>query len=79
LFDIGGSTDPVDMPVKDGRSIDEILASIMDGKEDHPEIFETLKNVARDAPESGDVGGAAVVVPPLVVRDFTFTSVSEAV
>jgi predicted Zn-dependent protease len=29
--------------------------------------------------ESGDVGGAAVVVPPLVVRDFTFTSVSEAV
>ncbi len=42
--------------MKDGRSIDEILASIMDGKEDHPEIFETLKNVARDAPESGDVG-----------------------
>ncbi|MGH7531032.1 MAG: metallopeptidase TldD-related protein, partial [Gemmatimonadales bacterium] len=31
------------------------------------------------ASESGDVGGAAVVVPPLVVRDFTFTSVSEAV
>jgi predicted Zn-dependent protease len=29
--------------------------------------------------ESGDVGGPAVVVPPLVVRDFTFTSVSEAV
>lgn len=29
--------------------------------------------------ESGDVGGAAVVVPPLVVRDFSFTSVSEAV
>lgn len=31
------------------------------------------------ASESGDVGGAAVVVPPLVVRDFSFTSVSEAV
>jgi predicted Zn-dependent protease len=31
------------------------------------------------ASESGDVGGAAVVVPPLVVRDFNFTSVSEAV
>lgn len=29
--------------------------------------------------ESGDVGGQAVVVPPLVVRDFNFTSVSEAV
>lgn len=29
--------------------------------------------------ESGGVGGAAIVVPPLVVRDFTFTSVSEAV
>ena len=29
--------------------------------------------------ESGDVGGPAVVVPPLVVRDFHFTSVSEAV
>lgn len=28
--------------------------------------------------ESGDVGGAVVVVPPLVVRDFSFTSVSEA-
>lgn len=31
------------------------------------------------ASESGDVGGAAVVAPPLVVRDFNFTSVSEAV
>jgi predicted Zn-dependent protease len=29
--------------------------------------------------ESGDVGGLAVVVPPLVVRDFSFTSASEAV
>ena len=29
--------------------------------------------------ESGDVGGAAVIVPPLVVRNFHFTSVSEAV
>lgn len=31
------------------------------------------------ASESGDVGGAAAIVPPLVVRDFNFTSVSEAV
>jgi predicted Zn-dependent protease len=29
--------------------------------------------------ESGDVGGAAAVAPPLVVRAFNFTSVSEAV
>src|SRR2546428_12881564 len=59
LFDIGGSPDPVEMPVKDGRSIDEILASIMEGKEDHHEIFETLKNVARETPESAEVGAAA--------------------
>ncbi len=55
LFDIGGSLDPAEVPVKDGRSIDEILASIMEGKEDHKEIFESLKNVARETPESGDV------------------------
>ncbi len=59
LFDIGGGMDPVEMPVKDGRSIDEILASIMEGKEDHREIFETLKNVAREAPESAEVGAQA--------------------
>ena len=55
LFDVGSSLDPAEVPVKDGRSIDEILASIMEGKEDHKEIFETLKNVARETPESGDV------------------------
>jgi RNA polymerase subunit RPABC4/transcription elongation factor Spt4 len=55
LFDVGGSPEPTDVPVKDGRSIDEILASIMEGKEDHKEIFETLKNVARETPESDDV------------------------
>src|SRR2546426_58461 len=59
LFDIGGGLDPTDTPVKDGRSIDEILASIMEGKEDHREIFETLKNVARETPESADVDAAA--------------------
>src|SRR2546426_888148 len=58
LFDIGGGLDPTDTPVKDGRSIDEILASIMEGKEDHREIFETLKNVARETPESADVDAA---------------------
>src|SRR2546428_548290 len=58
LFDIGGGLDPTDTPVKDGRSIDEILASIMEGKEDHRETLETLKNVARETPESADVDAA---------------------
>ncbi len=57
LFDIGGngSHETVNVGEKDGRSIDEILASIMEGKEDHREIFETLKNVARESPESDEV------------------------
>src|SRR5438309_6523323 len=60
LFDLtgDGSHETVNMPEKDGRSIDEILASIMEGKEDHREIFETLKNVARETPESADVDAA---------------------
>src|SRR5712691_9504793 len=59
LFDIGGGVDPTDTPVKDGRSIDEILASIMDGKEDHREIFETLKSVARNTSETGETATAS--------------------
>src|SRR6266581_5600094 len=61
LFDLGGETthETVNVAEKDGRSIDEILASIMEGKEDHREIFETLKNVARETPESADVDAAA--------------------
>src|SRR6266568_3064259 len=57
LFDLGGETthETVNVAEKDGRSIDEILASIMEGKEDHREIFETLKNVARESPESDEV------------------------
>ena len=60
MFDLaGGSPEPVDVPMKDGRSIDDILASIMDGKEDHREIIESLKSVARGAPESGEVEAAS--------------------
>ncbi len=57
LFDLSDDTphEAVGVPVKEGRSIDEILASIMEGKEDHPAIFETLKNVARETPESDEV------------------------
>lgn len=58
LFDVSGgsSDDGVKVPVKEGRSIDEILASIMEGKDDHPEIFETLKSVARGSPGADNAG-----------------------
>lgn len=57
LFDLGrdSSHEGGDVPVRNGRSIDEILASIMEGKDDHSEIFETLKNVARETPDSYEV------------------------
>ena len=41
--------------VSEGKSIDDILASIMDGKADQPEIFETLKSVAKDHPSTKDL------------------------
>jgi len=64
LFDLpGGSHEPVDVPMKDGRSIDEILASIMDDKDDHHDIFETLKSVARETPEYDGVVAAAEPTP----------------
>ena len=64
LFELaGGPQNPADVPVQDGRSIDEILASIMDGKDDHTEIFETLKNVARETPDSGGMLAAAKPSP----------------
>lgn len=62
MFDLpGGSPESADVAVTDGRSIDDILASIMDGKEDHREIIETLKSVARDVP---DPGGETVASAP---------------
>lgn len=64
LFDLGGASKELGaLPEKEGRSIDEILASIMEGKEDHREIFETLKNVARESPESGEVLAEAKSTP----------------
>ena len=63
MFDLkGGSHESSEVAVKDGRSIDEILADIMEGKEDHREIIETLKNVARETPEA-EGGVAAKPVP----------------
>ena len=66
LFDLaGGPQEPIEVPVRDGRSIDEILASIMNGKEDHREIIESLKSVARNTSESGEtatVSGSASMI-----------------
>ena len=52
LFDVGGDVS-ADAHVVDGKSIDEILASITGGREGQPDIFETLKSVARE-PHSAD-------------------------
>jgi len=41
--------------VSEGKSIDDILASIMEGKSDQPEIFETLKSVASDHRSTKDL------------------------
>ena len=43
------------MRVSEGKSIDDILASIMEGRSDQPEIFETLKNVAGDHRSTKDL------------------------
>src|SRR5207244_11226327 len=40
-----------EVPCVGGASIEEILASIIDGTEDHRETSESLKSVARDSPE----------------------------
>lgn len=42
----------------EGKSIDDILASIMDGKSDQPEIFETLKSVAEGHRSTKDLVAA---------------------
>jgi RNA polymerase subunit RPABC4/transcription elongation factor Spt4 len=57
LFDVGGevSEEAVDFHTTEGKSIDEILASIMEGRADQPEIFETLKSVGTSPPKSDDV------------------------
>jgi RNA polymerase subunit RPABC4/transcription elongation factor Spt4 len=41
--------------VPEGKSIDDILASIMEGKTEQPEIFETLKSVAKDHRSTKDL------------------------
>lgn len=41
--------------MSEGKNIDDILASIMEGRTDQPAIFETLKNVATSRPASKDL------------------------
>ena len=53
------STEAHDPPVRDSRSIDEILASIAGGPDSHPEIFEALKSVAKS---QGDTAAAEDVL-----------------
>ncbi len=57
LFDVGGGSEEASTDLHDGagKSIDDILASIMDGKSEQPEIFETLKTVAGSHPSTKDL------------------------
>ncbi len=70
LFDVGGGTeaDAADVHVGEGKSIDDILASIMEGKSEQPEIFETLKSVASSHTSTKDLvvesKPAAAPAPP---------------
>lgn len=65
LFDLSGdaSSDSVDVRLAEGKNIDDILASIMDGKAEHPEIFETLKSVASEHRSTKDLVVEAKPVP----------------
>ncbi len=47
--------EPGELQVSEGKSIDDILASIMEGKPETPEIFETLKSVAGSHPSTKDL------------------------
>jgi len=67
LFDLGGGSE--DVHVGEGKNIDDILASIMEGRTDRPEIFETLKNVATSRPRPEDVvAEAKPIAPPAPAR-----------
>ncbi len=68
LFDLSGepAADPSDLRIGEGKSIDDILASIMEGKADPPEIFESLKTVAasRKVVEDVAIEAASPPAPP---------------
>ncbi len=62
LFDLSGESE--DVRVGEGKIIDDILASIMEGRTDQPEIFETLKNVATSRPRHEDVVAETKSIAP---------------
>jgi len=73
LFDVGGEAgdEPAELRVGEGKSIDDILASIMEGKSEQPEIFETLKNVAGSHVSTKDLVAEAKppAAPPAPARE----------
>ncbi len=68
MFDVTGESggESPDVHVTEGKSIDDILASIMDGKSEQPEIFESLKTVAGSHASTKDLVAEtkAVEAPP---------------
>lgn len=68
LFDLGEGPpgESAEVRAADDKSIDDILASIMEGKADQPEIFETLKTVAQDHPSTKDLLDESKPSPPAV-------------
>jgi RNA polymerase subunit RPABC4/transcription elongation factor Spt4 len=66
LFDLGGEASPEASEIRagEGKSIDDILASIMEGKTDQPEIFESLKTVATSQKAYEDVVAEPPPAPP---------------
>ncbi|HYM39658.1 MAG TPA: zinc ribbon domain-containing protein, partial [Thermoplasmata archaeon] len=71
LFDLGENPpdESPDLHANEGKNIDDILASIMDGKADQPEIFETLKSVAKDHPSTKDLVVEAKPAPAPEVKE----------
>ena len=69
LFDVRGtsSSEVVDNHITEGKSIDDILASIAGDREGQPDIFETLKSVAKAPHPEEDV----------LVEEHTTTPVKE--
>jgi len=71
LFDLGGGSfsETLDVHPAEGKTIDDILASIMEGRADQPEIFETLKSVATARPAAEEMALEAKKGP--AVEPFT--------
>ncbi len=67
LFDLGG--EPSELHVDTAKNIDDILASIMEGRSDQPEIFESLKSVGTSrSPPEAVVAEVQTIAPPPAVK-----------